>query len=69
MNDPDLESALSGARHHARRAPRRASRVDFDRAGLDKYTLYAIEMAALSAHAGNHKGARQWRVDYNQSED
>ena len=69
MHDPDLESALSGARHYRARQSARASRVDFDRAGLDKYTLYAIEMAALSAHAGNHKGAQQWRDDYNQPED
>lgn len=63
-SDPDLESALSGSRHpDYGRAPR-VSRVDFDRAGLDMYTLYAIEMAALSAYTGNHKGAQKWREGY-----
>ena len=69
MRDPDLESALSGSRHHAHRPPQRASRVGFGSAGLDRYTLHAIEMAALSAHTGNHKRAQWWRGVYDGTPD
>jgi hypothetical protein len=45
------------------------SRVDFGRAGLDKYTLHSIEMAALSAHVGNHTRAQWWRALYHGTPD